>query len=202
MAMINNLIQPMKKIYFITIGLYVCFLSYSQISLLRTNAGPSTYKSFSQNKKLNEKSSLQREWIILNDEKCPIQLRNDVGIQLTIQTTGFRFYATGTVVPTEPVAAYEVHHILYNVFGEHSTTLSNVDIADINAPTNMNDGNTWYAADNQVFEYLSCVSYVAIVKTNAGSIWRYNPLDIKQELNKIQIEYEEGYKPSSEPEKK
>lgn len=153
-------------------------------------------------KKANEGSSLTREWIVLNDEKCPIQLTNSVGINTVYTNSDLRFTATGNIETTEPITAYELHHIIYDVFGGHLTSLSNVEIADIDGSAAINKDDSWYATDNQIIEYILCASYVATVKTTAGITWSYNPLAIKRELNKIQITYEEDYRPPTGTDRK
>lgn len=70
-------------------------------------------------------------------------------------------------------------------------------IEDLSGTMKLDKSGTWYANGNQISEYLSCVSYIAAVRTKEGKIWRYKPEEIKQELNSIQISYEEGYSPST-----
>jgi hypothetical protein len=190
-----------KKVFFTVIGLIFCCVSYTQITILRTNGIPAVLDG---DTKANKSSSLTREWIILNDGKCPVQLRDDVGIKssFSLDSRSFCFYPFGSIETSEPITAYEIHHVLYDVFGEHLVTLSNVEIADINGSSKIEQDDSWYGTENQMVEYLSCVSYVATVRTKAGTIWRYKPLVIMTELNKIQIPYKEDYRPSTETEKK
>lgn len=180
-------------------------MSSSQITILRKTGIPSILRwesTYVQDSKVNKGSNLTREWVVLNDGSCPVQLANSVGINTTYRDHSYRFTPTGNIETSEPITAYEVHHVLYNVFGEHLVTLSNMEIADIIGSSVMNKNVSWYATDNQINEYISCISYVANVKTKAGIIWRYNYLAIKHELNKIQIAYEENYRPSNETDKK
>jgi hypothetical protein len=93
--------------------------------------------------------------------------------------------------------------VLYDVFGGHIKSLNNLDISDMSGTIDLKKSSgAWYATENQISEYLSCVSYVAAVRTTTGVIWRFKPELIKQELSKIQIAYEEGYNPSSETKEK
>jgi hypothetical protein len=52
-----------------------------------------------------------------------------------------------------------------------------------------------YASENNVSEYFTCVSYVANVKTKSGKLWRYNYKALKEQLDKLEIAFEEGYSP-------
>jgi len=190
----------MNKISIVSICLLFCSLSQAQITTSKVNGG-SIVTKLSSNIKVNDGSTLTREWIVINDEKCPIQLK-DVGINSDyITSDGYRFKATGSMNTLEPIAAYEIHHVLYDVFGSHLMSLNNIDIKDINGTIDLSKSRGgWSPSENEVSEYLACVSYVAAVRTSKGVIWRFKPELIKQELSKIQIAYEEGYSPS--PEKK
>lgn len=190
----------MNKISIIPICLLFCSLSNAQLTTSKVNGGTVVTK-LSSNIKVNDGSTLTREWIVINDEKCPIQLK-DVGINsVYISGDGYQFKVIGTLNTLEPIAAYEIHHVLYDVFGGHLTSLNSIDIKDINGPIDLSQSRgNWNPSENEVSEYLSCVSYVAAVRTSNGVIWRFKPELIKQELSKIQIAYEEGYSPS--PEKK
>lgn len=192
----------MKKITLILICLLFCSLSQAQITTSKVNGG-SIVTKLSSNIKVNNGSTLTREWIVINDEKCPIQLK-DVGINSDYLTgDGYRFKAAGSINTLEPIAAYEIHHVLYDVFGSHLTSLNNIDIIDINGTIDLSQSRGgWNPSESEVSEYLSCVSYVAAVRTSTGVIWRFKPELIKQELSKIQIAYEEGFSPSTETKSK
>ena len=187
----------MKKYSFIPICLLFCSLAHAQITTSKVNGGPVVTK-LSLGISVNTGSTLTRDWIVLNDEKCPVQLK-DVGINTAYISSDYRFVPLGSLVLSEQIVAYEIHHVLYNVFGEHIKSLENMDITDMSGTIDLKKSSgTWYATENEISEYYSCVTYVAAVRTAAGVIWRFKPELIKQELSKIQIAYEEGYSPSSE----
>jgi hypothetical protein len=191
----------MKKIYIISICLLFCSLSHGQLTTLKVNGG-SVVTKLSMGISVNASSSLTREWIVINDEKCPVQLK-DVGINSAYVSSDYRFVPSGNIIISEPIVAYEIHHVLYDVFGGHIKSLNNLDISDMSGTIDLKKSSgAWYATENQISEYLSCVSYVAAVRTTTGVIWRFKPELIKQELSKIQIAYEEGYNPSSETKEK
>lgn len=190
----------MNKISIIPICLLFCSLSNAQLTTSKVNGGTVITK-LGMGVSVNAGSTLTREWIVLNDEKCPVQLK-DVGINAIYISSGYSFNPSGTISLLEPIVAYEIHHVLYDVFGGHIKSLSNMNIADISGTTDLKKSGSWYASENQISEYLSCVSYVAAVRTSTGVIWRFKPELIKQELSKIQIAYEEGYSPSTETKEK
>ena len=190
----------MKKSVFL-VFLFLSTLSFSQLSVSKVNGG-SVITKLSMGISVNGGSTLSREWIVLNDEKCPIQLK-DVGINSSFVSSQYRFTTLGTLILSEPIAAFEIHHVLYDVFGAHIESLSDFNVADLNGTVDLKKiAGSWYASENDISKYLSCVTYVAAVRTSSGVIWRYKPEIIKQELSKIQISYEEGFSPSSDPEGK
>jgi hypothetical protein len=148
---------------------------------------------------VNKGSTLKREKIVLNDSNCPVQL-NDVGIE-TVYSDKYSFNPTGNFTSKEPVVAVEVVHILYDVFGEHMKTLSNIIITDMEGVQELAKSGSWYASENNVSSYFVCVSYVANVRSKAGQLWHYDFKAIKDELLKLKMEFNEAYLPKKDIEK-
>lgn len=186
----------MKKLLILCFYLLLASMAHAQITTSKVGGG-SVVTKLGMGVSVNKNSTLSREWIILNNEKCPLQLDN-VGINTSYLSSSYYFSPTGSIKVKEPIFAYEIHHVLYDVFGGHIKTLSNTDVSDLENTIELKQTASWYATENNVREYLLCVSYVATVRTKSGIVWHYNSDEIKQELNKIQIAYEEGYKPSNE----
>ena len=80
-------------------------------------------------------------------------------------------------------------------------TLSNTEITDIDGQKEFSKYSSWYASENNVSEYLICVSYVSNIRTKSGKIWHYNFKALKDQLNKLEISFEEGYLPKKDNEK-
>lgn len=146
---------------------------------------------------INENSSLERTCYVLNDTLSPLRLYS-AGITTYYYDSRYRFKSKGAIEVSKGVKAYEIHHVLYDVFGKHIKTLRETEVADIYGSKKLSDTGAWYANENQVEEFLTSVSYVAYVLTDDGKVWKYNPEKIKQELRKIEISYEEGFAPNSE----
>jgi hypothetical protein len=186
----------MKKNSSLLLAFLISITSNSQIQSLKTDGG-SVITKLGYGISVNEGSNLKREWITLNDPKCPVQLKN-VGINTFYTDSRYGFKSVGEVSVSEPITAYELHHILYNVFGEYIKTLSNQEVLDISESKSISKLSSWYASENEVSEFLFVVTYVANVRTLTGTIWKYNSQEIKAELNKIKINYEEGFSPKQE----
>lgn len=191
----------MKKfIHSIIISLLYFNVGLCQIKIQETTGG-SVVTKLGYGIAVNEGSTLNRLHYTLNDESCPVQLAN-TGITANYTGSGYNFKPVGKLLAKEQITAYELHSVLYDIFGEKIKTLSNSDIVDVIGMVELEKvGGSWYATENQVKEFFVVVTYVANVRTQDGTIWRYKPMDIKEELNKIKIKYEEGYAPKKEEEK-
>ena len=189
----------MKKFILGIFFLLLCFVSFPQLSVSKKDGG-SVVTKLGMGVKVNDGSSLIRQQITINDANCPIQL-GDVGIETSYTSSRYSFKPIGGFTTKEPIVAYEVMHVVYNVFGEHMQTLSNTEITDIDGKKDLSKWASWYASENNVSEYFTCVSYVANVRSKSGIVWHYNFKQLKEQLNKLEISFEEGYLPKKDGEK-
>lgn len=175
---------------------------FSQLTVSKVEGG-SVVTKLSMGIKVNQGSSLKRDWVTINDPACPIQL-NDIGIETSYgssTSSSYSFKSVGSFVTKEPIVAYEVVHVLYNVFGEHMKSLSNQEVTDIDVKSDFSKYASWYASENDVSEFLICVTYVSNVRTKSGLLWHYSYKPIKEQLDKLKIYFEEGYAPKKDKEK-
>lgn len=189
----------MKKITLIAPFLFYSIVSLSQLTVSKKE-GSSVVTKLGMGIKVNDGSSLKREQTTINDASCPIQL-SDVGIETSYASSSYSFKPIGSLLTKEPIAAYEVIHLIYNIFGEHMRSLSNTEITDIDGQKEFSKYSSWYASENNVSEYLICVSYVSNVRTKSGKLWHNNLKALKDQLNKLEIAFEEGYLPKKDNEK-
>lgn len=191
----------MKK-SILLIFLCVNFTSiFAQITVTKTE-GSSVVTKLSMGIKVNDGSSLIREKITINDAQCPVQL-NNVGIQpiYSSSRSNYTFNPEGNLVTKEPIVALEVYHVLYDVFGEYIKTLSNTEVLDVLGQHDISKSSIWYASENDISNYFSCVSYVANVRTKNGQLWHYDFKAIKDQLDLLKISFEEGYIPKKDNDK-
>lgn len=189
----------MKKVTILAILLTCYSYSYSQLTVNKKE-GSSVITKLGMGINVNDGSSLTREYTTINDESCPIQL-NDVGIETSYGSSKYSFKPIGSLTTKEPIVAYEVVHLIYNVFGEHMKSLSNKEVTDINGKKEFSKYISWYASENNVSEYLICISYISKVRTKSGIIWHYNFKALKEQLNKLEVIFEEGYIPKKDTDK-
>lgn len=188
----------MKKLFVILFAI-VSTNTFAQISVTKAQ-GSSIITVLGYGIKLNDGSSLNREKITLNDASCPIQL-NDVEILTSYSERSYNFKQNGSISINEPIVAYEIHYMLYDVFGEHLKTLSATKIIDLEGMQELPKTSSWYASETNTSQYYRCVAYVANVRTKAGKLWKYNYPSIKEKLNELEIAFEETYLPKNDPEK-
>jgi len=186
----------MKKLFLLTFCLLFAIFSFSQLTVSKKQ-GSSVVTKLGMGIKVNDGSSLFREQITMNDANCPVQL-SDVGVETSYGSSSYSFKPTGSLTTKEPIVAYEVIHVIYNVFGEHMKTLSNTEITDIDGQKDFSKYSSWYASENNVSQYFTCVSYVANVRTKSGILWHYNYKALKEQLGKLEISFEEGYLPKKD----
>lgn len=189
----------MKKIILIISILFYSFQSFSQL-IVDKKEGSSVVTKLTMGIKVNDGSTLKREYTTINDTNCPIQMV-DVGIETSYAASRYEFKPIGLLKSKEPIVAYEVVHLIYNVFGEHMKSLSNTEIIDFEGQKDFSKYSSWYASENNVTEYLICVSYVSNVRTKSGKIWHYNFKALKEQLNKLEIVFEEGFVPKKDVDK-
>ncbi|MGI8600221.1 MAG: hypothetical protein ACR2KB_13285 [Chitinophagaceae bacterium] len=186
----------MKSIKLFTISCFISLISFSQIQVEKKDGG-SVITNLGYNIKVNEGSSLNRQYIILNDANSPIQIY-ETGVKTSYADRSYSFIPVGNLIAKEPVTAIEINYVLYNVFGEHIKTLAGKEIKDISSSMDLSKIGTWYASENQISEYLICVAFVANVRKQNGTIWKYNYKSIKEQLNKLTIAFEENYTPQKD----
>jgi hypothetical protein len=187
----------MKKMLLICLPL-LSLVAHSQITVVKSE-GNSVVTELGYGIKVNDGSTLKRERYTINDVNCPIQL-HDIGVETIYSDRSYSFKPSGKFSITEPIVAYEIHHLIYNVFGEYIKTLSNQEVKDIDNDRELRKLSSWYASENNVREYFICVSYVANVRTKTNKLWHFNYLAIKEQLQKVKIDFEEDYIPKNERE--
>lgn len=142
-----------------------------------------------ENIDLNKGSSLRRWWVVLNDPSCPIQLEN-AGIETTYNERfhTYEFRATGSAKASKVVRAFEVRFILYDVFGDYVTTLGATEVTDLaSGATYSFRDNSWDAPMSQASRLLKVVAFVAQVRTEDRTVWRFNHKAVGDELECVHL---------------
>ena len=121
--------------------------------------------------KVNDGSTLQRHWYVLNDPSAPAQLTN-AGINTVYRESSiggdYKYVPVGNITALKPISAYEVRFLLFDVFGDHMETLSGTTLVDLTGDRSIAKDGTWRAWENQVSEMLTVIAFVARVRRADG----------------------------------
>ena len=135
----------------------------------------------------NEGSALQREAIVLNSPSCPVQLTSSA-LTFDYGDHGFKYKVHTGIKVQQPIAAIEIRHALYDVFGNHMRNLSNVEGRDFAVGPATVDGAWNVLQENDMGEHLTTVTYVAAVRFADGRIWRFQTAPLIGALRGLNLE--------------
>ena len=139
---------------------------------------------------LNDGSSLKRRWFTIHDSSMPADLQGTTGANVAYRrerTAGeYVLDASHSMVAREPVTAYEIRYLTFDVFGTPMGTLSTVDVRDIAAGAMFNDTSTWRLfSEADAMAFHTSIAFVAFVRSADGSISKANLDAVLAEARKI-----------------
>jgi hypothetical protein len=119
---------------------------------------------------LNKNSNLQREFIAIHDSSLPFEIIGTPGIATLFDRDNrggsYKYAATVTVKAKEPITAFEIRFIVFDVWGSHVRTLSMSEIADVPAGEVRAYPARWELyRENEAGEHYASIAYVARVRT-------------------------------------
>lgn len=135
---------------------------------------------------LNEGSSLRRSWVTLNDTTSPIAITKAT-FSVVGRSGDFSLRATGQMKPSVPVSAFEIHLLLFNVFGSPLKGASATEIRDHDAGDSVPLSGTWDLTWAQAQELLTAVVYIASVRTQTGVVWQHRKEEIAQSVLQLDL---------------
>lgn len=148
-------------------------------------AGGSIVTDLGYGIRVNAGSSLEREWLTAHDTRLPVDLKGTVGIR-TYYASGARYSSgeyqyrtTITLVPKDSLAAVEVRFILFDIWGEHTKTLSMTEIVDMPAGKDVSFSPSWRLwSENETEEFYASIGYIARVRLRSGKVFEadYDPI--------------------------
>ena len=163
-------------------------------------SGGTIVTTLSRNIKVNDKSTLEREWITAHDSLSPVDLVGTVGIT-TVYKPGTG-YSSGEYVYTsrigldikEPISALQLRFVLFDIWGQFTKTLSATEVEDLPPGTARTLTPEWRVySENEVSEHYASLAYVARVRTKAGRVFEANYIPIVEEARKLSSQFEPAW---------
>lgn len=166
-------------------------------SVIVRGTGGSVTTNLGYGIKVNPNSSLEREWITINDSLAPVALVGNVGVA-TVYTAGvgysnggYNYRASVPVTVREDVAAIEVRFVVFNIWGEWVKTLTMTQVEDLAAGTSKTFTPKWdLYSENEVEKHYASIGYVARVRTKTGRIFEANYLPVIEEARKLNSKFD------------
>lgn len=179
------------------------FLMIAIISLssqnVTTSSGGSIKTELGYGIVVNEKSSLNREWITIHDSNLPIDIVDTVGIKTIYKSSssyssgGYRYKTEYEIICREPIAAFEIRFLTFNIWGERVKNLSATVIEDIQPDVKKSYEGIWtLSSENDAEEFFASIAYIAQVRTINGRIYKANPSFVVEQARKYTEKYSES----------
>ncbi|MDE2878706.1 hypothetical protein [Candidatus Palauibacter soopunensis] len=144
--------------------------------------------------RINDRSRLQRESIALNITSSPIRVEA-AELSIRFRDRRYRYEVSTDIEVGTSVQALEVRHVLYDVFGDHMSNLSNVEVRGMLPGPHTLDGTWNMLSQNDSNEHLITVTYVARARLDDGSVWNADMAAISDVLESLDLDREIGDEP-------
>ena len=148
--------------------------SYGDVTATKTDGG-SVETWF-----VNMDSTMRREWVAIHDDDLPVDFVGTPGVETIYykgdrySSQGYRYIAKCSLTVKEPIVAIEVNFILFDVWGQRTTTLSATDVQDFDVGDHVIDFTWRGLSENEVKKHYASIAYIAKVRTQSGRILAAN----------------------------
>lgn len=139
---------------------------------------------------VNEGSTLSREWVIVNDERLPVQLV-DFDAETRIDDRNWIFDISYIIEVSEPIVAIEVRFIPFDIWGDDNRTLSATDISDLEVAMHVLSAE-WRISENDAVHHFAMLGYVAQVKLADGAVIRADVEAVVDEARRFSEDFSSG----------
>lgn len=159
----------MSMKFAIVLAALVCVYAWADVTTTKADGGSVSIDSF-----VNKNSTLRREWVVVHDDRLPVDIVGTPGVTTELNEfrgSLYKYEAKYTISVAEPVVAVEVRFILFDVWGIRTKTLSVTYVEDFGEGEH-NFTETWRVFPNrEVNEHYASIAYVSAVRTKAGAIF-------------------------------
>jgi len=162
----------MKHFNYIITCVALAFTAPAFSETIRLQGGPMAI-DIGYGIKVNESSTLQREILIIQDERLPAKLTG-FKVKTAIPDRNWEYLIEYETEITSDISAIQVKFIPFSIWGEKDIPLSATTIADIKVGKWSEDGS-WRLSETDAVQHYAMIGFVAQVKLSSGEIIKINP---------------------------
>ena len=131
--------------------------------------------SVEDNAGLNLESSLEREWIVIDDPFSPVRFNGVCGVVPTLGDGTIYYEAIVNIrlAGDNPpdLAAIDIHFLTFDLWGSHEMTLTGAIIRDMGFMDSHTEDMKWHRATHgEGDSMLASIGYIARVRTKEGKV--------------------------------
>lgn len=160
-----------------------------------TASGGSIQTVLSPKVKINKGSSLTREWITVHDDQIRATFSNTHGIStryVSYAGGGYRYGASFIIKAQEALSAIEVRFLLFDIWGEHTKSLSTTEIVDIKGGATKKFTGQWNIfSENEVSNFYASIAYISRVRTKSGLVIYADPRLVLEQAKRYSDKFAE-----------
>lgn len=139
---------------------------------------------------INAGSDLQRRWITVIDTTLPVEFVGSSGIRATYDYDDLVYQTEPELVFEEPVEAYELRYLTFNVWRDYVGTLSANEVQSFTAPDTISVEFQWDVYPfNEARRHWASIAYVARVRTEDGEVLEADPGPVLREARQLAGEF-------------
>lgn len=161
------------------------------ITVTRADGGPIRIQREGYND-VNASSTLTRQFLAVNDEKLPISIVMPTGVSTDITDyKNYYYQADVSLNIKKPIQAFRLVFLLFDVFGDHTRTLSTQTIMDLE-PGVHSFRSRWSIFSHEEFlAHGASIVYVDKIRTEDGHVIEGDHLTALEEAKKFTDEFTE-----------
>jgi hypothetical protein len=148
---------------------------------------------------VNKGSSLEREWITIHDDAIPADISGNTGTTTIYKKGGqysrgsYQYKAVSTIVAKEPLVAIEVRFLNFDIWGDHTKSLSATEVVDIAKNAAKEFEWIWNVySENEVAAHYASIAYTAQVRTRIGKVIKSDLRIVLEQARLFSKEITEG----------
>lgn len=121
---------------------------------------------------LNDGSSLNRDWVIVNDTSLPVRISPEgfLGADIELADRNYRYTSEFTLDVAEPVSAVRVLLVTFNVWNERVENLSLSEVADLDPGRHTVNGAWRVRSETRASEHIRTIAFVERVRLPNGQV--------------------------------